>query len=672
MARLLNGFCLFGLLLGLACPPGRADDRITVQRSFASYEDFDGCFRDTRIDVSSAKGFVRLVPEDYVIHTNGNYLAGMTAQAGFARKLRFAPDFMGKKVFELETVDAKRAEVFVFSGSGKASFNGYPIQFGDFVHHSGWMRAEVGPEMLLKGRNELIFHAGFGLAQDKEANPPKFSFVSKDDAKTWQPAEGGEFLVHLRLLRHPAEGTTTSPVIDLANPDEKSVLCPLIAVDSVSVECLPFTPAGTSVTLEARSGNTPLPDAGWSAWQAAKGVKPARYVQWRAILRTRNRERTPVLSEVTVRAEARLVADPTRQGLSVQGFQNQKIVRSSFPYGFQRPSDKLKTLRERYKLDEVIAAGKTEFDKLVLLRNWARRQWACNDGFGGTWDALAILGAPEGKKGMCVHFATVFTQCALALGFNARQIVIHHHFVADVWSNELQKWVLMDVEGVYPPTGFKQYGTAHYIDARTRQPLTCLEVHRAYHRALELRKETIDDILQVYSFDTEAGQFVPHDMKREPAVLSPFERFGYPPRNDYLDRLDPWEEYHGNDHYHSNSYLWWRSEWPRGADPQYSWKSDRSGDFNWTLNQAHLTLTATAGPGVLTVAVDSLTPNLKCLLYRLNRGEWRSEPGQGNDLDSRAATFRWSLEPGTNVLEVKPVNLFDRDGIASSAVVVRK
>ncbi len=36
---------------------------------------------------------------------------------------------------------------------------------------------------------------------------------------------------------------------------------------------------------------------------------------------------------------------------------------------------KLKELRQRYKLDEVVAPGKTEFDRQVLLLDWVNRQF---------------------------------------------------------------------------------------------------------------------------------------------------------------------------------------------------------------------------------------------------------------------------------------------------------
>src|SRR5262245_16096463 len=36
---------------------------------------------------------------------------------------------------------------------------------------------------------------------------------------------------------------------------------------------------------------------------------------------------------------------------------------------------KLKELRDRYKLEELIAPGKDEFDKQVILMDWAHRQF---------------------------------------------------------------------------------------------------------------------------------------------------------------------------------------------------------------------------------------------------------------------------------------------------------
>lgn len=67
------------------------------------------------------------------------------------------------------------------------------------------------------------------------------------------------------------------------------------------------TPAGTSVRLFTRSGNTPVPDETWSAWSGPyresigeQVASPkARYLQWKAELTGKNRS-TPIVTSVTI------------------------------------------------------------------------------------------------------------------------------------------------------------------------------------------------------------------------------------------------------------------------------------------------------------------------------------------------------------------------------------
>jgi sugar lactone lactonase YvrE len=67
-------------------------------------------------------------------------------------------------------------------------------------------------------------------------------------------------------------------------------------------------PAGTSISLQARSGNTDPPDRTWSDWGAeltdAHGslldCPSARFVQWRALLKSSDRDKSPELREVDV------------------------------------------------------------------------------------------------------------------------------------------------------------------------------------------------------------------------------------------------------------------------------------------------------------------------------------------------------------------------------------
>jgi len=67
-------------------------------------------------------------------------------------------------------------------------------------------------------------------------------------------------------------------------------------------------PPGTSITLQARSGNTDPPDRTWSEWGAELtdphgsllDCPPARFLQWRALLKSGGGEKSPELREVDV------------------------------------------------------------------------------------------------------------------------------------------------------------------------------------------------------------------------------------------------------------------------------------------------------------------------------------------------------------------------------------
>jgi hypothetical protein len=650
---------------------GRAER--VQERTFRTSGDFDACTRDAAIDATSQTGAVRLVDEAFIIHATGDKLYGTIPKTGTGRKLTFSAGLLGKKIFPLEDARSRGATLSIFGNAGQALFNGHPLTFTQLQHQAGWSFVSIPPEWLKSGDNEVVLTNGFRMPQDREADPPRFSLVSRDGGGAWEPAAGGEFLISLRLRRHPQSGIITSPVIDLANPDEGDIIAPLATVIEVALDHAAHTPAGTEVLLETRFGDTPLPGRRWPPWPSdARRVGSNRYMQWRATLRTDNPLVTPVLSNVTVTVRLAETASAESRGLQLVGLDDHPLRLSSYPYDLQRPSRKLKKLREQYRLDEVVAAGRTDFEKLLLLRNWVRRQWRGNDGFGGRWDALEILAAPPGKKGMCVHYGNLFSQCALSLGYCARPVIINGHFIADVWSPDHGKWVAMDVEAIYPPVRFERFASAHYVDARTRDPLSILDVYRAYHRALDADAPALNDILQVFTYDNDDAQAVPHDMLRPTPELRTFARFAYPPRNDHLDREEPWEEYHGQDHYHSNGYLWWRGRGEHGQSPQYSRTSDRPGDFEWTLDRVSLGLTPGRKTDRLTVTARTLTPNFDEFRYRIDGGKWRSLGGRSGDPDLQWSELDWHLHAGVNVLEIKPVNRFGREGAVSRAEVKRE
>lgn len=646
----MTALCLALGLTGTAAEtPSLLESPVDVV--FNTPAQFAACYREGAIDVTTVPGQIRLVPTDALNPWMGYHIGWD----------RFSKEDQGRICFDINQPVAGRAEFFVFNEIRSATLNGQALPFTPFAGQ-GWSGANIDGTALRKGKNELIFTAPSRLAYDRDINPPVNSQVSRDGGKTWQAAPG-EYLVRLRLSRYAPTGTVTSPVLDLANPLDENRICPQVEVKSVNGEAEIESPAGTRVEFQMRTGDTLQPDAHWSAWSAPKKVKPARFLQWQAILRSTRPNATPILKSVRITAGLilKIPADSPRRTLLE--FQNAAILRGSYPFGFQLPSAKLVRLRAEWRLDDIVKPGQTELEKLILLRNWVRRQWPANEGnCQRPWDALNILAAPAGDHGMCTHFAVVFTQCAQALGYNARQIILAHHYVAEFWSTDYKKWILMDVEAVQAEAP-SRWGTALYWDPQTDQPLSAIEIHR-----LVFRDHTPGRIIQKLVLQTAEGPAETVDRRYGENEYRNFFRIGALVRNNYLDQSEPWETAHGFDYYHCDEYLWWRDD----AAPlvrQFSRHTDREGDMDWTLNQAALRLTATESPDRLAVQVDTVTPNFKDFWYRFNGGDWRAEKGWGSDPHSRQAAFDWPLTDGTNTLEITTRNLWGREGSLARVVL---
>ena len=645
-----------------------------IQRIFCGAVDggFTSYARDHTVGFT-ADGSATLAPFAYQTGVLGNRLIG--------HRLKVAAAAPARRVFNLDPGPAG-AELFLFGSKPEAQWHGQPLAFDKFINTGGWLRAELPAARLKAGENELRLTGG-QLAMDADRQPAAHSFVSPDSGETWQPAPG-EFLLNLRLALHPPAGALWSEVMDLWAINARELIpSDTSSIGQLAPHMAADLPPGTEARLLLRTGATPQPDPTWTPW-APTLTRLQRYLQWRVELATRDPRVAPVLRQLTFDVQA----DEPRPALPGRLVEHHTatIRRPSAPYTYQRPSARLTELRTKYKLDEVIAPGKTEFEQLLLLRNWVRRQWPCNDAGSGvrTWDALEILGAPDKQHGMCVHFGNAFSQCANALGFVARPVVLTNHFVADVWSNEYRRWVLMDVEAVHPE-GFRRYGTAHYLDAKTQEPLDLLTLHRAVHRTLAADAAARDaatasgaelppaapvaGVTQAYDVDTDAGPHTRQLLPRTAKELRIFERFALVPRNNHLDQLTPWEEFHGQDHYHSNQYWWWYGDTPQGREIQYPIQVTREADLFWSVNEVALSLTATGKPDAVVATLVTFTPNFARFEVRVDGGEWQPVPGQAVDPDDQWALFPWALRPGDNRLEVRAVNRFARPGPPSSALL---
>ena len=122
-------------------------------------------------------------------------------------------------------------------------------------------------------------------------------------------------------------------------------------------------------------------------------------------------------------------------------------------FAYERP-DALRTLRERFGLDAVVAPGANDFERWVLLMHWARDRFphlpnrAAPDAH--AFDGAALLErARPGEGYLCGTIAPLLVQAVTALGGHARRIELRFtpgdsHVVTEVWSAHFGKWLVLD------------------------------------------------------------------------------------------------------------------------------------------------------------------------------------------------------------------------------------
>ncbi len=246
------------------------------------------------------------------------------------------------------------------------------------------------------------------------------------------------------------------------------------------------TPANTQIHLQARSGPTPTPSAQWSSWHTLKHTAdldhPARYWQFRIELHTDDPLQTPTLNSFTIEAQPQVANDWTKR-LTIIKQHNEKIVRSSIAFQYE-PFDRpeLKTLRDKYKLDDVVKGASTELELIERLAAWSATRWRGIGHLGQSypaWNALDILKTDDDGKpvgGFCQQYNLVFMQACESFGLPARPVSIgpgnktdafrSGHEVAEIWSNQFDKWIYIDGNFGY-----------YAVDAKTNVPLSLLELH---------------------------------------------------------------------------------------------------------------------------------------------------------------------------------------------------
>lgn len=339
--------------------------------------------------------------------------------------------------------------------------------------------------------------------------------------------------------------------------------------------------------------------------------------------------------------------------------QNGDLKTSSYTLkedAFDHP--RLQLLRSREKLDEVTAGARTEFQAALRLRAWAHRQWQTGGPFHyPPWDAVEILdlARQNDNRGFCAQYAVVFLQACQSMGIHARYVDLSGHFVVAIWSDDFNRWVVMD------PTNdlhYERYGI----------PMRGGEVHRAYVSSdvagIEQvdsngnrRPVTRDDLehYRLYAIDTAANQLSdPVEVRINGAWTT-------------LAHADDYRTYPkvGRDQMVVESeFLAWRPAGATGEGETFPQRpqSQNPDDFRYALNQA-----------VILLANERLLNRvLKVVLLNPNgptfqRFQVRSDESKAW-VPAPAATIKWLLHPGTNEMRAR---IETRDGWTGPAASLR-
>ncbi|HEV8605187.1 MAG TPA: transglutaminase-like domain-containing protein [Tepidisphaeraceae bacterium] len=328
------------------------------------------------------------------------------------------------------------------------------------------------------------------------------------------------------------------------------------------------------------------------------------------------------------------------------------VVENEFPRRFKWDSfenPKLKELREKYHLDEVIAPGKDEFEKQLLLLDWVNHRFKK---FGKPSSpargAKQILEAIEdGHTFFCAHYADVFVSAAASLGWVDRCMALRRpdnwgsgsteHSSTEIWSNQWRKWVMLD------PT------FAMYVE-KDGVPLNAWEIRQEwfYHEAKDLVFVLDKDRKRYHKSDMPVfrGKYAGFgDLVLDGGAINPYGFIGYIPNTDLMDRGP---DYGGM--FITKDKICDGTKWHTRIGP-----SDPEHEPYFPMGQAAMGIAAeTEG---LKVELKTFTPNFKDYLARMDGGEWR-EVGD---------SFLWKLRDGGNRVEVKTVNKFGIDGPISVA-----
>lgn len=333
------------------------------------------------------------------------------------------------------------------------------------------------------------------------------------------------------------------------------------------------------------------------------------------------------------------------------------------PVRFEDPGHpRLKQLRERENLDAVILPGRSEFENILAMKDWVAAQWphSTPDPY-PPWDAIDILDWIRGgvTGGFCGQYSQVLLQALAAFGYQARYVEIGTvdnpwaHFVVEAWSNNFNKWMVMDADF-----------NVHYM--RDGIPLSAIDLHEA------LVNDNTSDIAVVLG-PTRAGHDDPHIYPQRTIEFYYYLRLLLK-GNHLSDQITPAIDRYNDSIEWSDGYTvpWEQSEVASIFVKERISNMTLSDRATWAakLNQVHVTVESLVD-GAATLRFENNSRDF--MTYRVVEIDVARRSARKTWVRHDSPTFVWTPSPGTELL-VQAMDSQYRPGPASevSATYARR
>jgi len=346
----------------------------------------------------------------------------------------------------------------------------------------------------------------------------------------------------------------------------------------------------------------------------------------------------PVVSSGTPKDfKSEIAKDPyLSKHFEIIAYDNAEIVKSGYGFDYQPYYEKkLEILRRKYDIDNVIAPAVNEYGQILLVSNWlnSRISFGVPHNVSYNFDALDILSRAEhGEKFFCSEYVTTYIQALSSIGITSRFVgLLKGHVVAEVWSNDYDKWVVID------PT-FDIFYELNGV------PLNALELHNAW---VEKSWQRIKIVLN--SKNSQINNY-PY------SLIDYYENFFVRMRNDWFTNRYP--RWHPKSNSIMNSIEW--SDKYTKDNILVSNEAKRIEDLYWPLNHVHISLLGcqlSADKVIMKLRFNTVTPNFDRFEIKLDKAK--------AVYYNYNSTFEWELSKGANTFSAASVNRFGLKGRAS-------